>query len=210
MKKPMFVVVMLTMVAVAIVPASAASWDYGSCADIPTYAEAQQILDDPNYGYVPPLYRTPGNPGVDSLNLDPDGDSTACNDEGNRTGDAQGFVLPVPIDPGPGEVMYPADPSDYFDDSFESPLRYVVDCYWGGLCAVDDYGFALLHDFSKVPVEEVSDGPVLDTYTGNLVRFVEGEPVVVEWAKDLPLPGPDDFLSPVVHVSDLLSNDTAG
>lgn len=80
MKKPMFVVVMLTMVAVAIVPASAASWDYGSCADIPTYAEAQQILDDPNYGYVPPLYRTPGNPGVDSLNLDPDGDSTACND----------------------------------------------------------------------------------------------------------------------------------
>jgi hypothetical protein len=101
-------------------------------------------------------------------------------------------------------------PSDVPPDSFEGRFRYVVDCYGGMLCAVDEYGFALLHDFSKVPVEEVSDGPVLDTYTGNLVRFVEGEPVVVEWAKDLPLPGPDDFLSPVYQVSDLLYNDTAG
>ena len=205
MKKPVFVVVMLTMVAVAIVPASAASWDYyGSCADIPTYAEAQQILDDPNYGYYP-AFPPQGSP-IDSLNLDPDRDSLACNDEGNRTGDAQGFVLPVPFDDcgGLGDCsMYPAE-------TFEIPPRYRVDCISGasGLCAVDEYGVVTLSAGAKVPVDEVSDRPVLDLYTGNLVRFVEGEPVVVEWAQNLPLPGPGD--PPVYSVSELLSNDTAG
>ena len=60
----------------------------------------------------------------------------------------------------------------------------------------------------RATVEDVSDGPVLDLYTGNLVRFVEGKAVVVEWAQNLPLPGPGD--PPVYSVSELLSNDTAG
>ena len=142
----------------------------------------------------------------DCLNLDPDGDDVACNDEGNLAGGAQGFVLPVPFDDcgGLGDCsMYPAE-------TFEIPPRYRVDCISGasGLCAVDEYGVVTLADGAKVPVEEVSDGPVLDLYTGNLVRFVEGKAVVVEWAQNLPLPGPGD--PPVYSVSELLSHDTAG
>lgn len=97
--------------------------------------------------------------------------------------------------------MYPAE-------TFEIPPRYRVDCHpvasIGNLCAVDEHGVALLPDGAKVPVEEVSDGPVLDLYTGNLVRFVEGETVIVEWAQNLPLPGLGD--PPVYSVSELLSN----
>lgn len=207
MKKLLLLVTMLTMVMAATIPAVATSYAYGSCADIPTYAEAQQILDDPNYGYDP-AFPPQGSP-VDIFNLDPDGDGVACNDEGNLTGDAQGFVLPVPFDDcgGQGECsLYPAE-------TFEVPTRYRVDCHpvasVGGLCAVDDYGLALLPaDGAKAPVEEVSEGPVLDLYTGNLVRFVEGEPVVVEWAQNLPLPGPGD--PPVYSVSELQYGDTAG
>jgi hypothetical protein len=83
-KKTMLPVTMLIMALAATVPALATSWAYGSCADIPTQVEAQQILDDPNYGYDPGL-PPPQGPPVDFFNLDPDGDGVACNDEGNFT-----------------------------------------------------------------------------------------------------------------------------
>lgn len=72
---------------------------------------------------------------------------------------------------------------------------------------MDEYGVALFPDGARVPVEEVSDGPVLHLYTGNLVRFANGAPFVVEYAQNLPLPGPGD--PPIYSVSELLQYDTA-
>jgi hypothetical protein len=82
-KKTMLMVAMLIMVLAVTVPAVATSWAYGSCADIPTQLEAQQILDHSNYGYDPAF--PPQGPPVDFFNLDPDADGMACNDEGNFT-----------------------------------------------------------------------------------------------------------------------------
>jgi hypothetical protein len=82
--KPMLLAAVLVLVLAATVSALAKSWTYGSCADFPTQVEAQQILDDPNYGYDPGL-PPPQGPPVDSFNLDPDGDGVACNNEGNFT-----------------------------------------------------------------------------------------------------------------------------
>ncbi len=71
-------------------PAAAASYAYGSCAEMPTQELAQETLDSPIYGtYDPPL----GDP----LNLDPDGDGIACNDVGNLVGEP-------PVDPAVDRV----------------------------------------------------------------------------------------------------------
>ncbi len=78
-----------------------------------------------------------------------------------------------------------AQPSAYPDESVEVPPRYRVDCSSvtapATFCAVDEYGIATLPDGTQLPVEEVSNEPVWDLYTGDLVRFVDGVPVVVQY-----------------------------
>jgi hypothetical protein len=75
--------------------------------------------------------------------------------------------------------------SAYPDESVEVGPRYIVDCSSvtapATFCAVDEYGIATLPDGTQLPVEEVSDEPVLDLYTGDLVSFVDGVPVVVQY-----------------------------
>jgi DNA-binding GntR family transcriptional regulator len=43
----------------------------------------------------------------------------------------------------------------------------------------------------KVPYGELSDEPAYDTHTSNLVKFVDGEPVVVEYGQIPPPAFPD-------------------
>jgi hypothetical protein len=50
-------------------------------------------------------------------------------------------------------------------------------------CTVDENGFITTPDGTKVPYSELSDEPLYDTYTGNLVKFVDGEPVVVKYGQ---------------------------
>jgi len=74
------------------------------------------------------------------------------------------------------------------------PIDYIVDCYFiapATACPVDEDGFVTLTNGTTVPVEEFTDDPVVEQSTGNLVRFVDGEPVVVEYALFRPQPGPD-------------------
>ena len=91
MKKSMLLVTMLVLV-LATVPAFATSYVYGSCAEIPTQEEAQQILERPTYGIA--FNPTPGNPPQDLINLDPDGDGIACNNEGNFAADGDCWYEP--------------------------------------------------------------------------------------------------------------------
>ncbi|MBA4116406.1 MAG: hypothetical protein H0X71_08240 [Rubrobacter sp.] len=74
------------------------------------------------------------------------------------------------------------------------PVDYIVDCYFiapATACPADEDGFVTLPDGIAVPVEEFTDDPVVEQSTGNLVQFVDGEPVVVEYAQFRPQPGPD-------------------
>ena len=53
-------------------------------------------------------------------------------------------------------------------------------------CTVDENGFITTPDGTKVPYNELSDEPLYDTYTGNLVKFVDGEPVIVKYGQPPP------------------------
>ena len=97
MKKTLLFVVVLAIVSATTVPALATSFVYGSCAEIPSQEEAQQILESPTYGIAPnPI---PSNPPEDPINLDPEGDGIACNNEGNFTQDTH-----IPYIEGPEYV----------------------------------------------------------------------------------------------------------
>lgn len=74
------------------------------------------------------------------------------------------------------------------------PVDYIVDCYFiapATACPVEEDGFVTLPDVTTVPVEELTDEPVVEQPTGNLVRFVDGDPLVVEYAQFQPQPGPN-------------------
>ena len=73
---------MLMMVLATSASALATSYVYESCAEMATQEEAQQLLEHPNYGFFDPV--------EDPLNLDPDSDSVACNNEGNLIGGPRG------------------------------------------------------------------------------------------------------------------------
>jgi hypothetical protein len=174
LRKVTITAAMLAMVLATTVPALATSYVHGSCAEIPTQEEAQQALESSTYGIAPnPI---PGNPTEDPIDLDPDGDGIACNDEGNFAGDG---VQLINVDDCGGPV---AECSAYPSGFFEVPPRYMVDCSsvaYATLCAVDETGIVTLPDGTPLPVEEVSDQPVLDLYTGDLIRFEDGRPIVV-------------------------------
>lgn len=78
------------------------------------------------------------------------------------------------------------------------PVDYIVDCYFiapATAYPVDEDGFVTLPDGTTVPVEELTDEPVVEQSTGNLVRFVDGDPVVVEYAQFQPQLGPDTVVN---------------
>ncbi len=75
MRKSALVLAISAMVlSTAAPPALTATYAYGSYAEMPTQELAQETLDSPIYGTCDP---PPGDP----LNLGPDGDGVACNDE---------------------------------------------------------------------------------------------------------------------------------
>lgn len=79
MRRLLLLGTLCAMCVLAITPAAgAATYAYGSCAEIPTQEMAQNTLDDPTYGTY--------GADKDELNLDPDGDGVACNNPGNLVG----------------------------------------------------------------------------------------------------------------------------
>jgi hypothetical protein len=175
MKKPMLVVVTLAMVVAATVPSLATSYVYGSCAEIPTQEEAQQALESPTYGISPnPI---PGNPPEDPINLDPDGDGIACNNDGNFAADD--FTVVNADRYNAAQCPFPV---------IDPPATS---------CTVDENGFITTPDGTKVLYNELSDEPLYDTYTGNLVKFVDSEPVIVEYGQ-LPPPVVPEYIPPEI------------
>lgn len=126
MKKTILLAVMLTMVLVVTVPAVATSYVYGSCAEIPTQEEAQQILESSTYGIAP---YDPEDP----ISLDPDGDGVACNNDGNLAADGFAIVEPEVCLEGQAAMVCPEGSIvvRYGEDGHvydESGNEYVLRC----------------------------------------------------------------------------------
>jgi hypothetical protein len=102
------------------------------------------------------------------------------------------LVLAVTV---PAFAQLTEDPSDFTvapADRYNAPQCPfpVIDPPATG-CTVDENGFITTPDGTKVPYSELSDEPLYDTYTGNLVKFVDGEPVVVKYGQPPPPVVPD-------------------
>ncbi|QIN80339.1 hypothetical protein GBA65_19475 [Rubrobacter marinus] len=153
MRRLLLLVALCATAVLALAPAAGAtSYVYGSCAEYPTQEEAQATLDSPAYG-------TNEGPGAstDPLNLDPDGDGVACNDEGNTVGGEEpACVLPEGCEGGQYGGQYEGGADlDCVDFASREEAQAVLDADPGDPNALDadGDGLACEETFSAPPTE---------------------------------------------------------